>query len=170
MKSRLLAIGAAALALTLGSVAPSFATTASGPNASIQGTISNTCTVNSTTSPGSQALTAGSAPAQTSGSISVTCTSGAPYNVQMGIGSGTGATDGATPTRFLMNGANTLSYQIYRDAAKTQVFGDTSGTNTVAVTGNGSAQSTTFYVNIATPTLSNPAGTYSDTVAVTVAY
>jgi len=100
--------------------------------------------------------------------ISVTCTAGTVYSV--GLSGGTsGAVD---PTqRRMTNSATTgfVSYGIYRDAARTQPWGSTIGSNTASATGSGLAQSFVGYGRVpvqATP----PALTYTDTIVVTVTY
>lgn len=121
-----------------------------------------------TSSPGVESLSAGTTPAQISGYFQLVCTNGLAAHLEVSPGSH--GVDGATPTRYIANGANQIQYQMYRDAAKTQPWGDTAGTNTYDFTGNGTTVVYYFYVNINTPTLASPAGTYSDAVAVTVAY
>ena len=71
-------------------------------------------------------------------SIDVNCVNGTPYTVGLDGGL-SGATD---PTQRKMNlGAAQVTYGIYRDAARTQPWGDVIGTNTVSGTGTGLAQS-----------------------------
>ncbi|NLR98008.1 spore coat U domain-containing protein [Rhizobium sp. P38BS-XIX] len=99
--------------------------------------------------------------------IGVQCTAGQTYNVGLSAGAGTGAT---TTTR-LMTGpaAATVSYGLYRDTNRTQTWGVTIGTDTLAGTGNGTVQNITVYGRV--PPQSTPAaGVYTDTVAITVTY
>lgn len=68
-----------------------------------------------------------------------------------------------------MSGVGTLNYTLYSDSARTTVFGNTVGTNTVAARGTGSAQPLTAYGRI--PDGQYPAaGRYTDTLTVNVAY
>ena len=99
-------------------------------------------------------------------SISVTCTTAAQY--QVGLNGGlTGATD---PTqRKMALGAEQITYGLYQDAARSTAWGDTLNVNTVSGTGTGSAQSLTVYGRIP-PQTTPTAGTYSDTIVVTVTY
>jgi spore coat protein U-like protein len=100
--------------------------------------------------------------------ISVTCTSGATYSVSLS-GGDTGATD---PTqRQMSDAANTefITYGIYRDNARSQPWGSTIGTDTVAGTGTGSAQAITAYGRVPAQTTPS-AQTYTDTIIVTVSY
>jgi spore coat protein U-like protein len=62
-----------------------------------------------------------------------------------------------------------LNYSLHSDAARTVVWGNTAGTDTVAGTGNGLAQTLTVYGNIPGGQLSAP-GAYTDTVTATLTY
>jgi spore coat protein U-like protein len=101
-------------------------------------------------------------------SVSVTCTSGTSYSVSLS-GGDFNATD---PTQRLMSDAadtEFIKYGIYRDAARSQPWGSTIGTNTASGTGSGSAQSYTAYGRV--PVQATPsAQTYTDTIIVTVTY
>lgn len=101
------------------------------------------------------------------GSIGVQCTNTTPYNIGLNAGAGSGATVSA---RKLSSGAGaTITYEIYRDSARTQIWGDTVGSNTAAGTGNGAVQTITVYGRV--PVQNTPAaGSYTDTVTVTVTY
>jgi spore coat protein U-like protein len=76
--------------------------------------------------------------------------------------------------RLAANGANNLQYQLYTTAARTvpDIWGSTIGTNTVAGTGTGSAQTLTIYGRIPdnAPNQAIPAGSYSQTLTITVSY
>ncbi len=98
--------------------------------------------------------------------LTLTCTDTTSYSV----GLSAGATPGATVTnRQLASGTARLGYALYSNAGRTVNWGDTVGTDTVAGTGNGSAQVLTVYGRIAAGQLVRP-GTYSDTIIATVTY
>jgi spore coat protein U-like protein len=99
-------------------------------------------------------------------SISVTCTNGTSYNVGISAGGGAGAT---TASRKMTNGANTLNYTLYRDAGRTNVWGDIVATDTLPGTGSGAAQPIDVYGRIPGGQTA-PSGGYSDTVTITVTY
>jgi spore coat protein U-like protein len=63
----------------------------------------------------------------------------------------------------------TVAYGLYQDTAHTANWGNTVGTDTVAGTGNGSAQPLSVYGRIA-PQTTPAAGAYADTVNVTVTF
>jgi spore coat protein U-like protein len=100
-------------------------------------------------------------------SIGVQCTNTTPYNIGLNAGAGAGAT---VEARRMTSGAGaTVTYQLFRDAARTQTWGNTAGTNTLAGTGNGAVQTVQVYGLV--PAQTTPAaGSYTDTVQVTVTY
>jgi spore coat protein U-like protein len=132
----------------------------------VQMVITATCTVNSATTMnfGTQGVLSTNVD-QTS-TVQVTCTNTTPYNIGLDAGAGTGAT---VATRKMTSGANTVNYTLYSNSGRTTVWGNTIGTDTVAATGNGSAQSYTVYGRV--PSQAAPApGTYTDTITITVTY
>jgi spore coat protein U domain-containing protein, fimbrial subunit CupE1/2/3/6 len=98
--------------------------------------------------------------------ITVTCTNLAPYNVGLDAGLN-GA--GSISARKMINGVATVGYQLYSNSARSTVWGNTVGTDTLAGTGNGTAQSLTVYGRVP-PQTTPAAGIYTDTVGVTVTY
>jgi spore coat protein U-like protein len=100
--------------------------------------------------------------------VNVFCTSGTPYTATLDVGSG----GGSFAARTILNGTNTLSYNLYRDAAHSQVWGDGSG-STFTVTGTGSgiltANPVTVYGQLPAGQ-DKPVGTYTSTITVTVTY
>ncbi|MEE2979654.1 MAG: spore coat U domain-containing protein [Pseudomonadota bacterium] len=100
-------------------------------------------------------------------SLSVTCSTAAPYNVGLDAGTTTGSTIAA---RLLAGtGTATVGYQLYRDTARTQIWGNTVGTDTVTGTGTGTAQALTVYGRV--PPQNTPAaGTYTSTVTATITF
>lgn len=99
-------------------------------------------------------------------SVLVTCTFGTPYNVGLSQGLGTGAT---ITNRKMMSGSNTLTYQLFKDAAFSLNWGQTIGTDTAIGTGTSLPQSLTVYGRIPASQAA-PQGLYADTVTVTVTY
>lgn len=99
--------------------------------------------------------------------VSVTCTSGTSFWVGLNAGGGSGAT---VSTRKMTSGANTLNYSLYQDSSRTTLWGNTQAVDaTGSLTAGSSAYSLTVYGRI--PGSQNvPAGSYSDSVTVTVNY
>lgn len=98
--------------------------------------------------------------------VTATCSSTTPYTIGLNGGT-TGATD---PTqRKMSKGAERITYGLYRDAARTQPWGSTIGTDTAGGTGSGVGQAYTVYGRV--PAQSTPsAGAYADTIIATVTY
>jgi spore coat protein U-like protein len=101
-----------------------------------------------------------------SSSITVRCTNGTPYNVGLSAGNGAGAT---VFNRKMTNAGSTVSYSLYINSARSTVWGNTVGTDTVGGTGSGNDQ--TLTVNGRVPAQATPApANYADTIVVTVTY
>src|SRR5436190_14106529 len=129
-------------------------------------TINAGCNVSSTSVafPAQSVLASG---VNQTGTVAVTCTNTTPYNIELDQGAGSGA----TVTNRLMTGPSsaTVAYGLYQDSGHSTNWGKTDGTDTVAGTGNGSAQTLTVYGHIAAQTTPAP-GAYADTVNVTVTF
>ncbi|KIP99636.1 spore coat protein U [Agrobacterium tumefaciens] len=100
-------------------------------------------------------------------SIVVQCTSGTAYNLGLDEGHGSGATVASR----VMTGPSSakINYSLYTDAGRTTPWGNTINTNTMAASGNGSTQTYTVYGRVP-PQTTPAAGTYTDTVTVTLTY
>ena len=98
--------------------------------------------------------------------VTVICTGGTPYNLQMSQGSN----GVSVSNRRLLSGVSDyLPYALYRDASRTQNWGETNGTDTVSGTGVISGNTHTVYGRIASGSTA-VAGAYADTITVTVSY
>ena len=100
--------------------------------------------------------------------LRATCTPGSTYN----IGLNEGTTAGATVNQRKMKpatGTQNLTYQLYQDAQRSAVWGNTAGTDTVTGTGTGLAQDHTVFGAVPAAQVA-PAGDYSDTITVRVYY
>ncbi|MFB9059440.1 MULTISPECIES: Csu type fimbrial protein [Sphingobium] len=99
--------------------------------------------------------------------LSVLCTVGTSFTVGLNAGAASGAT---VTARRMVNGANILNYALYREAARTNIWGNTPGTDMPpATTAPILPTALTVYGRI--PAGQNvPAGGYADTVTVTVNY
>ncbi|MCZ8182989.1 MAG: spore coat U domain-containing protein [Beijerinckiaceae bacterium] len=160
LKSALLAAG-----LGLAIMPGTYAATATGTlNLSI--TIQASCTVVSATAINFGSMTTIAANVDQTSTLTVNCSSTTPYNVGLGVGGGSGAT---VATRKMTSGSDVVNYTLYRDASRTQVWGETIGTDTVTGTGTGSNQSLTIYARVPSQAVPPP-GTYTDAVTITVTY
>ena len=102
-----------------------------------------------------------------SNALNVQCTNTTPYN----IGLNAGANGGTVATRLMKGGPSneTIGYTLYTTNARTTVWGNTVGTDTVTGTGNGASQNYPIYGRVVAQTTPTP-GNYADTVTVTVTY
>jgi spore coat protein U-like protein len=98
--------------------------------------------------------------------LSVQCTPSTNYDIGLNAGTGAGAT---VAVRKMTGPGGTVDYSLYQDGPRSQVWGDTVGTNTVPGAGNGSPQAHIIYGRVP-PQTTPAAGSYVDTITVTVTY
>jgi spore coat protein U-like protein len=96
----------------------------------------------------------------------VTCTTGTAYNVGLDAGTGSGAT---VSSRKMTSGTDLLNYTLYQDAARTTVWGETIGTNTVSATAGVLPTVHNIYGKVVNGQ-NVPTGSYADTITVTVTF
>ena len=158
-----IALGASLLVVP----AAGLAGTASG-SLTVNATVTANCTVSTSAVNFGSVNTLSGSPVDATGGVTVTCTNGTGWTASSDVGSGGGAT---FASRKMASGGNLLNYTLYTDAARTNVWGDGTGsTATVTGTGSGVAQNFTIYGRVPAGQTSAPAGSYSDTVAVTITY
>lgn len=132
--------------------------------AAISGAVSPICSVSAGTL-GFNTYSAGAAALATA-TVTVNCSSGGAW--QVSLGAGNNASGGTR--RMAGPSASFLAYQLFRDAARLVAWGDgTAHGARVTGTGTGSNQALTVYGRIPAGQ-SVPAGSYSDSVLVTVEY
>jgi len=159
------------IGLTLAPVANAATSTAT---LTVQITITAACNINASTldfgSNAGTALLAGNLNSSTT--VSVTCTNGSPYSI--GMDNGANALGGQ---RRMINGANFISYNLYTDAGHANPWTTASSSTTCTTTnscalgtGNGAAQSTTIYGVVPSVAVAPAAGSYTDSVTMTVTY
>jgi len=165
MRKLVIGLGGAAAVAALGTAA--YAATATG-TLNVTLTITASCTVQN-----SPTLAFGSVGTLTSNTdattaITVQCTNTTTYDIALGQGA-----NGTSVTARQMLGTggspSTVNYALYRDAGRTQNWGQTIGTDVVSGTGNGADQNVTVYGRVPIQTSVKP-DTYTDTVAITVTY
>lgn len=103
------------------------------------------------------------------GNITVNCTDVAGYSIALSMGNGTYS------LRSMISGGHTLEYNLYRDAAHQQVWGDGSSGDNYVVTAinpvDGQNYVHTVYGRISLITRRGiNAGTYTDTISIIVNY
>jgi spore coat protein U-like protein len=93
--------------------------------------------------------------------FTVQCTNGVSYTIAMDDGA-----NASGSTNRMKNGTEYVNYEIYQDASRSTVW---DATSTVSGTGNGNQQTYTVYGRVP-PQTTPSAGTYIDTVTITVSY
>lgn len=127
----------------------------------VSATVAETCTVSAAALDfGSYAVASASAATTT---VTVTCTNGTTYHVALDDGG-----NFTTTRRMVSGGTNFLEYELYTDAGHATRWGSTDLTD-VGGTGDGSAQALTVYGLVPSGQFVT-AGSYSDTINVTVTY
>ena len=139
-------------------------------NLTSSATIGATCSITGNSMPfGAYDPFAGTAVSQ-SATISVTCVTGMtppPIRMDQGLHPAAAST-GAVPLRRLAAGAGYLTYNLYSDAGTTVPWENTTGVTSPVPTG--SAQTMTVYGKIDAGQTTAIAGTYTDSVIVTVTF
>ncbi|MFT5575366.1 MAG: spore coat protein U-like protein [Bermanella sp.] len=102
------------------------------------------------------------------GSITVNCTDVAGYSIALSAGNGTYS------QRSMVSGSHALDYNLYRDAAHKQVWGDGSSGDNYALTAanpvNGQNYVYTVYGRLLIMSSGAHVGTYTDTIGIIVNY
>lgn len=101
------------------------------------------------------------------GTLLFNCTGRTAWTV--GLDNGTHASGSVRRMRLGTTGTNYVSYELYRDASRTQRWGATALTGAATGTGTGVGQSLPIYGRVPAAQVV-PAGTYTDTVQVTITY
>jgi spore coat protein U-like protein len=160
------AVGVAAICVGILSTLPQPAAAATAnATLTVSANVIESCTVtNGTLSFGDYAPT-GTGAVDQSGTFSVACTKGTDATV--GLGDGSNFLSGA---RRMTNGSEFLTYELYKESGRTNVWGNTGGALvTLAAASSNAAQTLTVYGRI-------PAGqdvgqgSFGDSVQITVTY
>ncbi|MGZ8262479.1 MAG: Csu type fimbrial protein [Methylotenera sp.] len=144
------------------------AATATG-NLSVTATVSGTCTLTTTSVAFGTYDPAAGADDTATGAVTVTCTSGTGYTVSLDAGANETTPNDITTRRMKANTSDYLPYQLYQDSGHATAWGDTAGAILTGQTGNGSAQAIDVY-GVIVKNQYVAAGSYVDTVVVTVTY
>jgi spore coat protein U-like protein len=138
----------------------------------VSATVAKSCQVTAETlNFGSVEGLPGAANVDRTSAISVTCTTPTAYTV--GLAPSNGATNGSgvmAPTGGVPGNSDTVPYQLYRDAGRSSIWGNVTGTNTVAGTGSGHAQALTVYGRVLGVSANVRPDSYRDIVTVIVTY
>jgi len=101
------------------------------------------------------------------GAVNVMCTTDTAWTATANAGLGTDAT---ITNRKMQSGGNSLNYSLFTDTAGTTLWGDGTTGSTIGGTGTGQFVATDITGVIPANQTTVPAGTYTDTVTVTVNY
>ncbi len=139
------------------------ATPARAQTATATLTVSATVTANCTVSTSALAFgnvnTLSGSNVDSTGGLAVTCTNGTAWTASAGVGAGSGA---SFASRRMTSGGNLLAYNLYTNAARTNVWGNgTAGTANLTGTGTGGAQNVTVYGRVGAGQTGAPAGSYA---------
>jgi spore coat protein U-like protein len=165
MNTLKLSLAAALVVLTLGFAStPASATTTVTTTFGVSATVQSTCLISAS------ALAFGTytgVVANSTSTVSVTCTNTTPYNIALNPGTATSAT--VTTRKMTGPSSATLNYSLYSNSGMTTNWGQTTGTDTVSGTGNGSSQAITVYGQVPAGQYVTP-GSYADTITASVIY
>lgn len=108
---------------------------------------------------------------QNAGSVVIKCTPG--VSVTLALGSGNNVTGSVSSGRKLLkaSGTETLTYQLFQDAAHATVWGDgTNGGSSQVFSSTGAVQEYKVYARLLASSTLPSAGNYTDSVLLTVTY
>jgi len=108
---------------------------------------------------------AGTISADGEGSFQVTCTNNTPF--QVGMDNGSYFDSG---TRRMANGTDYITYQLFKDGARNEAWGDQGSDMLIGRLGTGNPVPISVYGRVPSQSFSGPNGLYQDTVAITVSY
>lgn len=166
--ARRMSVAAATVFGVFGVAAPAQAQSSESADLSVSATVTANCSISTSAVAFGNVNTLSGGNVDATGGITVTCTSGTPWTASADAGDGSSAT---LLVRRMTSGANALNYTLYTNSGHTIVWGDGTGTTgTISNTGTGSAQAMTIYGRVPSGQGTVPAGSYSDTVSVTVSY
>ncbi len=154
----------AALGLMAGSAMAATSTTSFGVSA----TVEDSCSVSASALGFGSIDPIANVDTDATTTIDVTCSNTTSYDVGLDAGETTDAT--VTARQMTDTSSNTLDYSLYSDSGRTTNWGNTVGTDTVAGTGNGTAQTLTVYGRVPSGQQTATVGSYTDTITVTVTY
>jgi len=151
-----------------GTTAPATSQCASGPQASdyfeVYANFANTCYISAATDMDfNSVVNLATARNQTS-TISLRCPNNTAWQVALSYGNNpTGTT-----RRMIGPSSNYVTYHLFQDSARSIPWGNTTATD-VSGTGNNATQTLTVYGQVPAQAV-NSAGTYSDTITITLTY
>jgi len=163
------ALGLGLLAWGLIAAGPALAATVTG-NMAVSSSVTASCVISAAPLSFGPYDTVAATQLDATAVLTFTCTSGTP-GIQITLGQGlvpaSGSTD-AIPLRQMQSTTNRLAYFLYQEPGRTTVWGNNLATAPAAVAATGAAQTATVFGRIPSGQTTVPAGSYTDTVVVTV--
>lgn len=117
---------------------------------------------------GTHARSTNATPIDKQGTLQLNCSKDTPYQIALDEGLNSTSPTASANNRQMASGLNRVPYGLYRDAARTELWGKFVNTNTHNGVGTAATQSIPVYGRI--PVLNAPAGSYVDTITATVTY
>lgn len=136
----------------------------------VTATVADSCTV-AATDLAFGAYDAGAGDLDGSSTITATCTAGTGYDI--GLDTGSNSANATITTRAMADGGGTtyLDYELYSDAARNNVWGETIGSDTVNnPSATGGDNTHTVYGQIPAGQYDASAASYVDTINVTITF
>lgn len=106
----------------------------------------------------------------TTGSLSISCNGRFQAILSVSVGNGAGATYGGGRKMTRIGGGGTLTYNIYADAARTQVLGDGTGGGATLLINGQNTYTQPIWARILGGQQRVASGSYTDTVVATISY
>lgn len=134
----------------------------------VTATVNAACVVSATNVAFGTVTPAATGTLPATGTITSTCTKTTPYTLAISAGN-SGSVAARTMAGATSGNTDALAYNLYTTSTYTTPWGETVGTNTVALTGTGAAQTSTIFGQLPLNQYLKP-DTYSDNLTVTLAY
>jgi spore coat protein U-like protein len=136
-----------------------------GLSTSAWATIPARCVVNNATLDFGSAIKSLKSAIDASTTVSITCSKNLPIRVRLGGGLAWNA-----GRRRMTNGTAYIEYNLYKDAARSQFWGNTANADDLSATGTGVAQTVPVYGRTYTQSSTPKPGAYSDSIVISVDY
>jgi spore coat protein U-like protein len=136
----------------------------------MQGARAKTCDVSASGLGFGNYLPASAANRDATGSVLITCNGNIRAELSLSIGNGTGASYSGGRKMTRSGGAGTLTYNLYANPPRTQVFGDGTDTSVTQQINGNKSFSQPVYGRIPGAQRTTLSGSYLDTVIITMRY
>ncbi len=160
------AVACAVVSLSTGTMAVAATGSATAP-LSVTATVTSNCTISTTALAFGNydaVVTNASTNLDATGTVVVACTKGAAATIGLNAGS-----NASGSTRRMTNGSDFLTYEVYKETGRTNVWGNAStGLYDAGTATSSAAQTLTVYGRVASGQTGAAVGSYTDTLTATV--